>query len=201
MSIETSSLIFSVSNTLRNMLSEFLKIREEDILLDSPGELEPMPDSGLSLFLYKISENPTLKNQDFTTERYINPVRLRNPPLALDLFYLIIPFGNSETRQIILEKVMQLFHDFPILDKSLLSDDLANSENNEIKILLNEITIDDVNKIWSLFPNKPYRLSISYMITPLLIPSSRTTERVISRVISKESHHYIRQEENNNKER
>jgi hypothetical protein len=199
MSIESSSLIFSVSNTLRNMLSEFLKIREEDILLDSPGELEPMPDNGLSLFLYKISENPSLKNQNFITERYINPVRLRNPPLALDLFYLIIPFGNSETRQIILEKVMQLFHDFPIVDKSLLTDDLLNSENHEIKILLNEITLDDVNKIWSLFPNKPYRLSISYLITPLLIPSSRTTERAISRVISKESHHYIKQEENNNK--
>src|SRR6476619_3375135 len=129
MSIESSSLIFSVSNTLRNILTEFLKIREEDILLDSPGELEPMPDNGLSLFLYKISENPSLKNQDFITERYINPVRLRNQPLALDLFYLIIPFGNSETRQIIIEKVMQLFHDFPILDKSLLSDDLLNSEN------------------------------------------------------------------------
>ena len=85
---------------------------------------------------------------------------------------------------------MQLFHDYPILDKSLLSDDLINSGNQELKILLNEITIDDLNKIWSLFPNKPYRLSISYMITPLMIPSSRTTERAISRVITKETEHY-----------
>ena len=190
MSLEASSLIFSVSNTLRNMLSEFLKIREEDIVLDSPGELEPIPDDGLSLFLYKLSENPSLKNQDFVQDGYFNPVRLRNPPLVLDLFYLVIPFGNSESRQIILEKVMQLFHDYPILDKSLLSDDLINSGNQELKILLNEITIDDLNKIWSLFPNKPYRLSISYMITPLMIPSSRTTERAISRVISKETQHY-----------
>jgi Pvc16 N-terminal domain len=173
------------------MLSEFLKIREEDILMDSPGELEPIPDTGLSLFLYKLSENPPLKNQDFVQDRYANPVRFRNPPLALDLFYLIIPFGNSESRQILLEKVMQLFHDFPILDKSLLSDDLVNSGNHELKILLNEITIDDLNKIWSLFPNKSYRLSISYMVTPLMIPSSRVTERAISRVITKETEHYL----------
>ena len=86
MSLETSSLIFSVSNTLRNMLSEFLKIREEDILLDSPGELEPIPDDGLSLFLYKLSENPSLKNQDFVQDRYVNPVRLRNPPLVFRSF-------------------------------------------------------------------------------------------------------------------
>jgi uncharacterized protein DUF4255 len=193
MSLESSSLIFSVSNKLRNMLSEFLKIREEDILMDSPGELEPIPDDGLSLFLYKLSENPSLKNQDFVQDRYVNSVRLRNPPLALDLFYLIIPFGNSETRQIILEKVMQLFYDYPILDKSLLSDDLVNSGNHELKILFNEITIDDLNKIWSLFPNKPYRLSISYMITPLMIPSS--IERAISRVVTKENEYYTKSDE------
>src|SRR5215210_1996210 len=111
MSIEASSLIFSVSNTLRSMLSEFLKIREEDILFDSPGELEPIPDNGLSLFLYRLSENISLKNQDFVQDRHVNPVRLRNPPLVLDLYYLLVPFGNSETRLIVLEKVMQLFHD------------------------------------------------------------------------------------------
>jgi hypothetical protein len=195
MSLEASSLIFSVSNTLRNMLSEFLKIREEDIVLDSPGELEPIPDDGLSLFLYKLSENPSLKNQDFVQERYVNPLSLRNPPLVLDLFYLIIPFGNSESRQIILEKVMQLFHDYPILDRTLLSDDLVSTGNHELKILLNEITIDDLNKIWSLFPNKPYRLSVSYMITPLMIPSS--IERAISRVITKETEHFIKSDELN----
>jgi hypothetical protein len=195
MSLEASSLIFSVSNTLRNMLSEFLKIREEDIVLDSPGELEPIPDDGLCLFLYKLSENPSLKNQDLVQEGHVNPVKLRNPPLALDLFYLIIPFGKSESRQIILEKVMQLFHDYPILDKTLLSDDLVNSGNHELKILLDEITIDDLNKIWSLFPNRPYRLSISYMITPLMIPSS--IERAISRVVTKENEYYTKADETN----
>ena len=162
--------------------------------MDSPGELEQIPDDGLSLLLYKLSENPSLKNQDFIQERHVNPVRLRNPPLALDLFYLIIPFGNSESRQVILERVMQLFHEFPILDQSLLSDDLVNSGNHELKILLNEITLDDLNKIWSLFPNKPYRLSISYMVTPLMIPSSRTTERTVSRVITKETEHFLKTE-------
>ena len=126
---------------------------------------------------------------------YMNPARLKNPPLSLDLFYLIIPFGNSENRQIILEKVMQLFHDFPILDKPLLSDDLVNSGNHELKILLNELTADDMNKIWSLFPNKSYRLSISYMITPLMIPSSRTIERAVSRVLIKDSQYYLKSDE------
>ena len=88
---------------------------------------------------------------------------------------------------------MQLFHDYPILDKTLLSDDLVNSGNHELKILLDEITIDDLNKIWSLFPNKPYRLSISYMITPLMIPSS--IERAISRVVTKENEYYTKSDE------
>ncbi len=190
MSLESSSLIFSVSNTLRKMVSEFLEIREGDILLDSPGELEALPDTGLSLFLYKLSENPSLKNKDFVQDTYLNPAILKKPSLALDLFYLIVPFGNSESRQILLERVMQLFHDFPILDKSLLSDDLTNSGNHDIKIFLNELTPDDINRIWGLSPNKPYRLSMSYMVTPLLIPSSKVTESIISRVISKESHYY-----------
>jgi Pvc16 N-terminal domain len=188
MSIETSSLIFSVSNTIRKTLSNFLKIREEDIIFDSPADLDSIPDSGLTIFLYRIMENPHLKNQDLTPELFTNPVKLRGPPLALDLNYLIIPFGNSENRLILIEKVMQLFHDFPIFESSLLNEDLINSGNKEIKIYLNEFSMDEVNKIWTLFPNKPFRLSLSYIVSPLLIPSSRFEKESYSRVISKQTH-------------
>lgn len=187
MSVEASSLIYLLNDTLRKMISKFLKIDETEINLDSPGDLDHTPDKGLSLFLYRIMENSSLRNQDVVPEAFVNPVRLRNAPLALDLFYLIIPFGDSESRLILLEKVMQLFHDFPILDSSLLPAGLINTGNREVKILFNDYSIEDANKLWSLFPNKPYRLSLSYLITPLIIPSSRISERAISRVITKDS--------------
>ena len=171
MSANSSSLIFSASRLLRIILSDFLEITEDDIRFESLGELTTIPDRGLSLFLYKISENPHLKNQDSAPDFYSNPAFLRNPPIALDLYYLLTPFGNSEQRIITLENIIQFFHDNPIINESMLSESLLNSGNKEIKVLLNDMTVEQLNSLWNMFPNTQYRPTVSYLLSPLIIPS------------------------------
>ncbi len=185
MSRVTNSLIISLTNSLRDVISNSIGINQSDIRFDSVGELTHLPDQGLSLFLYKISENPFLKNQDSSPETYSNPVKLRNPPLVLDLHYLVTPFGNSDNRLIVLEQILKLFHDFPTITKSMMSEPLIEAGNDEIKIFLTEMSVEQLNSLWNMFPNIQYRPTLTYIVSPLMIPSSRITEPAISRVISK----------------
>ena len=41
-----------------------------------------------------------------------------------------------------------------------------------------------MNRLWGIFPNKPYRLSVAYLVTPVKVPSARIIQmkRVIEKV-------------------
>jgi hypothetical protein len=188
LSFNISPIILSVNNSLRDLIASHLEIAQNDIHFESPGELDPLPDQGLSLFLYKISENPFLKNDDFIQENHGNPEILKKPPLPLDLYYLVTPYGNGTTKLINIEKILQLFYEQPILREGVLPRDLVDRGNKEIKIVLNDLTIEQVNHIWSMFPNKPFILSISYIVTPILLETLHGIETY--RVLSKDTASY-----------
>jgi hypothetical protein len=40
-----------------------------------------------------------------------------------------------------------------------------------------------MNRLWGIFPNKPYRLSVAYLVTPVKVPSGRIV--AIKRVLEK----------------
>jgi hypothetical protein len=81
---------------------------------------------------------------------------------------------------------MQVFHDNAILSGTLLKGQLTEGEE-ELRLLLNPLTLDDMTKIWSAFQDVGYRLSVSYLITPVQIDSARSMDT--RRVSSKETDH------------
>lgn len=187
MASDQLTLIRDVTDLLKNLIqNNIIELNNPTaITLDSPGDIvEPSAQDELSLFLYQISENPYLKNQDFTQ---IGPNKLQSSPLALDLFYLLTPYAKDrEAEQIILAKLMRLFYDNAILSGTQLGDPLLESGNTQFKVILNTIGLDQLNLLWGMFPNKSYRMGISYIVTPLIIPSTRETEtqRVIREQIN-----------------
>jgi hypothetical protein len=82
---------------------------------------------------------------------------------------------------------MSTFYDNSILDSFMLTDNLVESGNKELRVVLNALSLEQLNQMWGMFRNSSYRLCISYVITPLQIPSVRTeaARRVISRQIDK----------------
>jgi len=136
---------------------------ESDITISSPDDAS----GKLSIFLYKISENSYLRNHPLE----INDGEIKGNPTFLDLFYLITP--NTEDNindHIIMGKIIQIINDNHIIKKSYFKQD-------NLKLLLNSLSIDDLNKIWSMTSgSKPYKLSISIEITPLKIESMKTEE-------------------------
>ncbi len=153
-----------------------------EITFKSPKEIKN--DGGnsnkVSLFLYQIIENAYLKNEE---AQRIDNSNLRLPPLPLDLLYLVTPYSEDKTQEkIILGKVMQIFHDNAILSGTVLQGDLSGTDE-EIKLLINPISLDDLTKMWSAFQEVSYRLSLTYMVSPVKIDSTRqmSTQRVVSR--------------------
>jgi hypothetical protein len=53
-----------------------------------------------------------------------------------------------------------------------------------VRIIANPLSLEDMNRLWGIFPNKPYRLSVAYLVTPVKVPSARIIQmkRVIEKV-------------------
>jgi hypothetical protein len=52
-------------------------------------------DRRINLFLYKVQENPFLKNADWQVKPG-NPTQLVPPPLSLYLYYLMTPYAAND---------------------------------------------------------------------------------------------------------
>jgi len=92
--IDESILIRDVSESLKKLLRNNIEeLRgENEITLNSPADIELSPNqSGLSLFLYTIQENPHMKNRQVVQ---IDPDTSQYPPLGLDLYYLLTPYSS-----------------------------------------------------------------------------------------------------------
>ncbi|MGA1841567.1 MAG: DUF4255 domain-containing protein [bacterium] len=139
------------------------------ITLKSPLEdIEDKDSQGVNIFLYQILENADLRNQPWIRE---GNNRLRYPPLFLNLHYLIIPYAKTQ-REVhrIMTETMRVFHDYSNQDLSA-----GNKPVNQLKIVLEPLSIEDIFKIWRAL-NRPYRLSASYCVQVAQIDSKKDKE-------------------------
>lgn len=187
------TLFNDVDNMLRNLLvSNIEELQQPDSVNFGPPPEETPAITGLSLFLYQIMENPHLKNQE---PEQISPDRQQYPSLALDLYYLITPFSSAPNsiiargvEKMILAKVMRTFYDNAILRGPIIGDNLVESGNTELRIVSNNVSIEQLYQLWTVFKDAFFRLSSSYIVTPLRIPSTR--EISAKRVITKQLDFY-----------
>ena len=124
------SLLFSELNHDPQMTA--LIDSADRISLESPADLQSNNSVRLSIYLYRIVENPYLKNR-FPLEG--RGGTQRKPPLTLDLYYLITPLvGTPREQQIVLGKAMQVLYDRAILESPDLEGSLGQS-GEEIVLL------------------------------------------------------------------
>ncbi len=141
---------------------------ENQISLASPEELKTKGSAKLSICLYNVTEFSAMKNTP------PNPPN-QNPPIYLTLHYLFTPFTNDQNNdQLILGKIIQTFLDNPVLRGSLLQGTLADN-SDDIRVTLDLLSIDDLNKLWTMF-SMPFKLCLSYSVSPILIQPSRQPE-------------------------
>ncbi|MDD3246403.1 MAG: DUF4255 domain-containing protein [Methanosarcina sp.] len=181
--------IADVGETLVELLRGNMQglIPADSIALVSPGEIEGKDNIRLSLFLYQVNENINLRNMEMEN---MGPSRLKAPPLALDLDYMLTSYPSpgiqdrterTEEEHSILGRAMQVMHDNSVLAGSVLKGSLS-AHDIELHVAVTSLSLDDMSKIWSTFKEKSFRPSVCYQVTPVKIESSR--EKKISRVTS-----------------
>jgi hypothetical protein len=136
----------------------------EQIRFVSPKEAAQKPPQ-ISIYLYNVTELASMRNQPTATQ---NPSK---PPLYLNLRYLITPLTeNVEDDQVLLGKILQIFHETPILRGSNLQGPLSEA-GEDLKVVLDPLNFEELGKIWGMF-EAPYRLSVGYSVYPVKIEDS-----------------------------
>lgn len=175
MAVDTRTVIRDVSKSLKAILKANVPELYDDsyISFDSPGEITSSTVK-LSMYLYYISENPCMRNNERVPVPGTN--EFKYPPAYLDLYYMLTPFGGNykETEMLILGRVFQLFHEHPVLGGAELLGNLNACGNKEIRVSHNNLTLQDIKQLWETFPGKNSKLCLSYLVSPVLLPAERS---------------------------
>jgi hypothetical protein len=161
-----SDVISAVSETLESRLTAGLSTlgtppptaRLHDLV--TPVTSDPPT---VTLFLYQIVEDPSVRNRAKTTRIVNGDVRILKQPLGLCLHYMVTAWGGDRhTEQRMLGRVLQVLYDDAILDGLELSGVLAGTPA-QLLVSLAPIVLEDRARIWSAI-GQTYRLSINYEV-------------------------------------
>ena len=162
----------------------------------APGAQE---SNQLNLFLHQVTPNAGWRNAGLPS-RDERGERMTNPPLALDLHYLLTAYGAEDLHaEILLGYGMQLLHETPVLSRqairtalvpspvsgtilppalqALSSADLAEQVEH-IKISPAAFTSEEMSKLWSALQAR-YRPTAAYQVSVVLIESQKPAKTAL----------------------
>jgi Pvc16 N-terminal domain/IPT/TIG domain len=128
----------------------------------------------LNLFLYAISANGAGANRDLPF-RSSNGQFVGQPGIAVDLHYLVTAYGEGDDEldaHHLLAHAASLVHDNAVLtsdqiraaqtaEPAIALSDLSN-EVDQVRIVPQALSAEELSKLWGMFPTTNYRLSIGY---------------------------------------
>jgi uncharacterized protein DUF4255 len=149
--------------------------------------------SQINLFLYQATPNIGWRNAALPS-RSGNGERLTNPPLALDLRYLVTAYGKEEFHaDVLLGFAMQVLHENPVLTRDMIEATLkpslpagvtlppglgmlSTSDLSEqvelVKITPAHLDAEEMSRLWSAMQAK-YRPTAVYHISVVLIEADK----------------------------
>jgi hypothetical protein len=177
--MSASTAIGRVSESLRNLLVGEMQLTPAvPVSILAPDE--PGGTRRINLFLYKVHENPVLRNTDWQVSP-TDSSQLVPPPLALNLYYLLTPYaandddlGNATTHEI-LGEAMRVLYQFPVVPETYLAGDLGEARE-QIKVTQNGLDMEELSQVWSTF-SEPFRLSVLYEVSVVQLDQSPEAER------------------------
>jgi hypothetical protein len=128
----------------------------------------------VNLFLYRTAPNAAWRNADW-------PGSDGQPPLALNLSYLLSAYGQNDDdpdpySHRLLGEAMRILHDHAVLDPAAVREALPGNDLHEqaerVRVALQPLSLDELSKLWTTFQT-PYRISVAYEVSVVLIASAR----------------------------
>ena len=178
--MSASTAIGMVSSSLRNLLVAEMQLNlTVDVTILAPDENGS--DRRINLFLYRVEENPFLRNADPRVDPATQ--RLLPTPVSLGLNYLMTAYapndaqtGNSTAHQI-LGEAMRVLHDHPVLPPEYLENGLHDARE-ELRIVNEPLDPEELSRIWATF-DQPFRLSVLYRVATVQLDAASALQQPI----------------------
>jgi hypothetical protein len=203
--MSTALAIAGVTAVLRDLLNDGLVDRNISGVLGSSVTVTVLaPDrvvssggtesSQINLFLYGVSPNTGWRNEALPSRDGAGRVRLTNPPLALDLHYLLSVYSGGDLHaEILLGYAMQLLHEMPVLTREAIRTALIPSPDvgmnlppalralaesgladqvELIKLTPQNLNTEEMSKLWTAMQSH-FRPSMAYSASVVLIQATR----------------------------
>lgn len=191
--------IATVTATLRDLLQEGVgaDVPVVRVTTARPDDtIGSTPETRVNVYLYQVTPNAGWRNVDVPTRRADGTV-MQRPQEALDLHYMISFYGDESQlmSQRMLGSVVRTLHARPILTRDLIRTTIANAVSSgtfpflETSNLADEVelvkfsplhlSLEEQSKIWSIFYQIPYVLSVAYQGTVVLIDGDQTPQQAL----------------------
>jgi hypothetical protein len=169
-----STAIAAVTSALRRRLQRALdaSLPGTRVTIRPPDKAhDGQAGNQVNLFLFRASPNASWRNVS-TEPAGTGPGGPRQPPLALDLLYLLSAHGRDDDdpepfSHRLLGEAMRVLHERPVLDPAELDPAPAGGVER-VRVTLQPLSLEEMTKLWSIF-QAPYRPSVVYEATVVLI--------------------------------
>jgi hypothetical protein len=148
---------------------------------------------GIDLYLYQVTPNAALRNEDLPTRRGDGTL-VQRPKVALDLHYLLTFRGdeNAMEPQRLLGNAARALHASPVISQDLIAlaltdfaflttpvaSDLADAFEL-VKVSPLSLSLEELSKLWSVFFQIPYNLSMAYQATVVVIEGKEAPQEAL----------------------
>lgn len=154
---------------------------------DAPSAANP--EARVNFYLYQVTPNAAWRNADLPTRRADGQLAQR-AQVALDLHYLLTFYGDEGRLepQRLLGSVVRTLHARPLLTRqsirttlsdptfSFLADSNLADAVELVKFTPTALALEELSKLWSVFLQTPYTLSVAYQGTVILIEAEDTPQ-------------------------
>lgn len=176
--MSTYQAIAAVTTTLKELLDAQVRdVHPGSRVMTQPPDKAAEDTNRLNLFLFNVSVNAALRTMPELSSR-VHPGETASPPLALDLYYLLIAYGMGASdvwddhSHRLLGRAMSFLHDHAVLRREDLQAALADAGVHEqverVRITPQPLSLEEMSKLWTTFQTQ-YRLSVAYCVSVVLI--------------------------------
>jgi hypothetical protein len=147
-----------------------------------------LPAPGVNLYLYQVTPNAAWLNADLPTRNSEGQL-VQRARAAVDVHYLLTFYGDEAKLepQRLLGSVVRTLHTQPVLARQLIRDTIKNpsfdfvaasdlaDEIELVKFTPLPLSLEELSKLWSVFFQTHYTLSLAYSGNVVFIESAQAT--------------------------
>jgi Fe-S cluster biogenesis protein NfuA len=177
----------AIGNTIQGAQATATAVRPANTAAGSPAGL---PNPGVNVFLYQVTPNASWRNMDLPNRRSDGSLSDR-PRVALDLHYLLTFYGQEGQLepQRLLGRVVQVLHSQAFLTRAqirsaittvgFLSGSNLADDIEVVKFIPLSLSLEELSKLWSVFFQTAYTLSVAYQGTVVLIEGDESPQEAL----------------------